>query len=158
MISYKPFLKLLIDRNLKKQDLVNSGVLSWATMAKINKDENISLEMIDNICKYLNCQPGDILQYVPASFHDPVKINIELLSIGTIQSLIPHYFTYEDAAKFLRKHTSYKNDGSPLFNYESNEFIDFVNEQLDIACLFSDQNKYFKLTYDSNRKKYYFND
>lgn len=64
MISYKPFLKLLIDKNLKKQDLVNSGVLSWATMSKINKNQYVSLEVIDKTCEYLKCQPGEILEYV----------------------------------------------------------------------------------------------
>ncbi len=65
MITYKPFLKLLIDKGLKKQDIVNAGVLSWATMAKINKNENISLDMINKLCRHLNCQPGDLLEYTP---------------------------------------------------------------------------------------------
>lgn len=65
MIIYKPFLKLLIDKNMKKQDLVNSGILSWTTMAKIEKNQNISLDVIEKICKFLNCQPGDLLEYIP---------------------------------------------------------------------------------------------
>lgn len=64
MISYKPLLKLLIDRSLKKQDLVNARVLSWATMAKIEKNQYISLAIIDSICAYLNCQPGDLIEFV----------------------------------------------------------------------------------------------
>lgn len=65
MISYKPFLKLLIDKNLKKQDLVNAGILSWATMAKIEKNQKLSLDIIEKICSYLNCQPGDLIEYIP---------------------------------------------------------------------------------------------
>ena len=65
MISYKPLLKLLIDKDMKKQDLVNAGILSWTTMAKIDKNQNISLDVISKLCAYLNCQPGDLLEYIP---------------------------------------------------------------------------------------------
>lgn len=65
MISYKPFLKLLIDKNMKKQDLVNAGILSWTTMAKIDKNQKISLDVIERICAVLNCQPGDLMEYLP---------------------------------------------------------------------------------------------
>ena len=65
MISYKPLLKILIDKDMKKQDLVNAGILSWTTMAKIDKNQNISLDVIGKLCAALNCQPGDLLQYLP---------------------------------------------------------------------------------------------
>jgi putative transcriptional regulator len=65
MISYKPFLKLLIDKDMKKQDLVNAGILSWTTMAKIDKSQRISLDVIEKICVALNCQPGDLVEYIP---------------------------------------------------------------------------------------------
>lgn len=65
MITYKPFLKLLIDKNLKKRDLVNAGIMSWATMAKIEKNQYVALRVIDDICKLLKCQPGDIIDWIP---------------------------------------------------------------------------------------------
>lgn len=65
MISYKPFLKLLIDKNIKKQDLVNAKILSWATMAKIDKNKNISLDVINKICNHLNCQTNDLIEHIP---------------------------------------------------------------------------------------------
>jgi len=72
MISYKPFLKMLIDKEMKKQDLVNAGVLSWTTMAKIDKNQKVSLDVIEKICKFLNCQPGDLFEYIP----DEIKTTI----------------------------------------------------------------------------------
>jgi len=60
MISYKPLLKLLIDKNIKKTELP----LSLPTVAKLSKNEYISLEVIDKLCEYLNCQPGDLIEYV----------------------------------------------------------------------------------------------
>lgn len=65
MISYKPFLKLLIDRELKKQDVMELANISKATLAKMNKNEYVALEVIDKICAALNCQPADIMEYIP---------------------------------------------------------------------------------------------
>ena len=64
MISYKPFLKMLIDRGIKKQDIVSKAKISWATMAKLSTNEYVSLEVIDKLCAVLDCQPGDILAYI----------------------------------------------------------------------------------------------
>ncbi|ODB58905.1 XRE family transcriptional regulator, partial [Paenibacillus polymyxa] len=61
MISYKPFQKLLIDREIKKQDLLKMTGISSATMAKLNTNEYVSLEVIDKLCAALGCQPGDLL-------------------------------------------------------------------------------------------------
>jgi len=65
MISYKPFLKLLIDRDLKKQDIIKLAEISSATMAKMNTNDYVSLEIIDKLCRALKCQPCDLLEYVP---------------------------------------------------------------------------------------------
>lgn len=64
MISYKKLQKLLIDREIKKQELVRMTGISSATMAKLNTNEYVSLEVIDKVCEALDCQPGDLLEYV----------------------------------------------------------------------------------------------
>lgn len=64
MISYKPFQKLLIDRDIKKQDLMKEANISSATMAKLNTNQYISLEIIDKLCKTLGVQPGDLVEYI----------------------------------------------------------------------------------------------
>lgn len=64
MISYKPFQKLLIDRGLKKQDVIKAAGISNATMAKLNTTEYVSLEIIDKLCAALNVQPGELMEYV----------------------------------------------------------------------------------------------
>lgn len=64
MISYKPLLKLLVDRDLKKRDLISMADLSKATLAKISKDEHVSMDVIERLCFTLECQPGDIIEYV----------------------------------------------------------------------------------------------
>ena len=60
MISYKPFQKLLIDREIKKQDLLKMTGISSATMAKPKTNEDVSLEVIDKLCTALECQSGDL--------------------------------------------------------------------------------------------------
>jgi putative transcriptional regulator len=65
MISYKPLLKMLIDRETKKGEFIEEANISWSTMSKINKNEYVSLEVIDRICAALECQPGDLIEYIP---------------------------------------------------------------------------------------------
>jgi putative transcriptional regulator len=64
LISYKPFQKLLIDRGIKKKDIIEMIGISGATMAKLGTNEYVSLEVIDKLCAVLKCQPGDLLEYV----------------------------------------------------------------------------------------------
>ena len=64
MISYKPFQKMLIDKGLRKQQVITDADISNATMAKLNTNSYVSLEIIDKLCKALNCQPGDLLEYI----------------------------------------------------------------------------------------------
>jgi len=64
LITYKPLLKLLVENNLRKHDLVDLIGLSTATIAKFSADEYVSLSVIEKLCKYFNCQPNDIFLYV----------------------------------------------------------------------------------------------
>lgn len=64
MISYKPLFKLLIDRNMTREDLRKPLSMSHATIAKMGKNEYVSLEVIDKICNYLNCRIEDVIEHV----------------------------------------------------------------------------------------------
>lgn len=52
-------------QGFSKEELRKKIQVSSATMAKISKNEPISLEVINKVCSVLNCQPGDILEYIP---------------------------------------------------------------------------------------------
>ena len=65
MFSYKPLLKLLIDKNMTKTQLREQLGISMATLAKISKDEYISMKVLDNICNLLNCKIEDIVEHQP---------------------------------------------------------------------------------------------
>ncbi len=63
-LSYNKLWKLLIDKGLKKTDLNKLTGISDSTMAKLTKGENINTEILERICKALNCQISDIVEYV----------------------------------------------------------------------------------------------
>lgn len=63
MFSYKPLLKLLIDKNMTKTQLREQLGISMATLAKISKDEYISMKVLDDICNLLNCKIEDIIEH-----------------------------------------------------------------------------------------------
>ena len=62
-ISYKGLWKMLIDKNMYKKDLSAELNISSATMAKMGKGENVSLEVLQKICEYLECNIGDIMSF-----------------------------------------------------------------------------------------------
>ena len=62
MLTYTKLWLLLSEKGMKKTDL--REVLSSATLAKLGKNEPVSSTIIERICDYLNCQPGDIMENV----------------------------------------------------------------------------------------------
>lgn len=62
MIRYFKLFDLLNRREMKKSDL--REILSPKTIAKLSKGNNIETDVIDKICLFLNCQPGDIMEVV----------------------------------------------------------------------------------------------
>ena len=63
-VSYKKLWKLLIDKELKKKDLIKMADISNYTLARLNKGENISTETVAKICKALDCGFDDIMEIV----------------------------------------------------------------------------------------------
>lgn len=63
-ISYNKLWKLLIDNHMKKKDIKEKAELSTATLAKLGKNESVSLDVLVRICKVLNCEIGDVVEIV----------------------------------------------------------------------------------------------
>lgn len=61
-LSYKKLWKLLIDKDLKKKDLPALADISTATVTKLGKNENVQTEVLEKICKALNCDISDIME------------------------------------------------------------------------------------------------
>ncbi len=60
-ICYDKLWKLLIDKKLKKIDLIRKAKISSNALAHLSKDESVSLECIGKICMSLSCTPNDIV-------------------------------------------------------------------------------------------------
>ena len=64
-VRYNTLWKLLIDKGMKKSQLREAGGASNSTFAKLGKNENVTLPVLLNICEYLECDFGDIMEAVP---------------------------------------------------------------------------------------------
>jgi len=62
-VSYNGLWKLLIDKNMKKIDLVYNLGISSSTIAKMTKCEAVSMNILEKICDELDCDFGDIIHY-----------------------------------------------------------------------------------------------
>ncbi len=60
MISYTPLRELMIENQLKWKDLREKLGIAPTVIAKINKNEYVSLEILERICLHFNCQLSDI--------------------------------------------------------------------------------------------------
>ena len=63
-ISYKKLWKLLIDREMKKKDLVALSGISQSSVTKMGKNENVNTDVLVRVCRALNCDIGDIAEIV----------------------------------------------------------------------------------------------
>ena len=63
-ISYKKLWKLLIDRDMKKKDLVALSGISQSSITKLGKNENVNTDVLVRVCRALNCDIGDIAEIV----------------------------------------------------------------------------------------------
>lgn len=62
--SYKKLWKLLIDKDMKKKDLQEKSGISWTSITKLSKGENVSMDILIKICTALECNVGDILDFI----------------------------------------------------------------------------------------------
>ncbi len=63
--SYNRLWKLLIDKNIKKQELQRMSGVSAASIAKLGRSENVTTDVLLRICEALDCGIADIMERVP---------------------------------------------------------------------------------------------
>ena len=61
--SYEKLFQLAKIKGLNKTELRELADISTATLAKLSKNENVGMDILEKLCIALNCQPGDILSY-----------------------------------------------------------------------------------------------
>lgn len=62
--SYNKLWKLLVDKKMSKADLRKASGVSPNTMTKLRRDEPVMLNVLDKICKTLDVNYGDIVDYI----------------------------------------------------------------------------------------------
>jgi len=62
-ISYNPLWKQLIDKDIKKIDLIKSAGLTTNVMANMGKNKYISLQNLEKICRTLECTPNEVISF-----------------------------------------------------------------------------------------------
>lgn len=63
-VTYTKLWKLLLDKKMKRTDLKDIAGISSGTLAKLGKDEYVSMESLDRICRALNCDIAEIFSSV----------------------------------------------------------------------------------------------
>ncbi|MBV4169486.1 helix-turn-helix domain-containing protein [[Clostridium] innocuum] len=69
-VCYNNLFKLLIDKGLKKSELARMCNLSSPTMAKLSKNEYVSMDVLVRICQELDCTFDDIVEIVRKESND----------------------------------------------------------------------------------------
>lgn len=69
-ISYNKMWKLLIDKKMSHADLRKAANIAPNTMTKLRRDEPVNLAVLGRICAVLNCDFGELIQYIPEDEKD----------------------------------------------------------------------------------------
>lgn len=66
-ISYNKLWKLLVDKKMSKADLRKATGIAPNTMTRLRRDEEVTLGILQKICKTLCVDIGDIMEFIPES-------------------------------------------------------------------------------------------
>lgn len=84
-IKYYKLLDMLNRKGMKKTDLLK--IMSSSTLAKLSTGKPLKTTTIEDICEFLDCQPGDIMEYIPDPDEpkETMKEKIEKATIGAFE-------------------------------------------------------------------------
>ena len=72
-ISYNKLWKLLVDRKMSKAELRKAVSIAPNTMTRLNRDEQVSLTVLNKICSVLDVNIGDIMEFLPDDDSDATE-------------------------------------------------------------------------------------
>ena len=64
-ISYNKLWKRLIDQNLTKMEMMHQSKISSNVLARLGKNKPVSMESMEKICRTLQCDIGDVMEFIP---------------------------------------------------------------------------------------------
>lgn len=60
-VSYNKLWKILIDKRMKKTEFAKAIGIGQNTLAKLGKNETVSMDVMVKICNFLDCNIGDVM-------------------------------------------------------------------------------------------------
>ena len=101
MLAYTKLWILLEKRGMKRTDL--KKVISSATLAKLGKNEIVSTTVIEKICAFLECQPGDIMEYISEESVRAAVDQIDATTKVMMKSFKDQGYTKDQIATMLKE-------------------------------------------------------
>ncbi len=80
-ISYDKLWKLLIDKKMNRTDLKESAGISFNVLARMGKDEPVSIESLEKVCHTLSCDIGDIMEITEDRMHQEKKNSPKVIEL-----------------------------------------------------------------------------
>ena len=74
-ISYNKLWKLLIDKNMSASELREEVGIALNTMTRMRNNQEMSLAVLERICNYIECDFGDLIEYVEDNLKDEGGVN-----------------------------------------------------------------------------------
>ena len=65
MIKFDKLFALMEQNNITSYTIRKNNIVPQSTLTKLRNNQQINTKAVDTFCKLLNCQPGDIMEYVP---------------------------------------------------------------------------------------------
>ena len=63
-VSYKKLWKVLIDKEMKKTDLIKEAGITSNILARMGNNQYIALDSLEKICIALKCDIGDVVEFI----------------------------------------------------------------------------------------------
>ena len=71
-VSYNKLWKLMIDKNMNKSDLRFKTGIGTNTLAKLSKNQLVSMEVLMKICEKLDCDISDVCEFIKEKTEDEI--------------------------------------------------------------------------------------
>ena len=66
MITYKPLWETMKEKGISTYTLINKHNISSSTIHRLRHDQGVTTQLIDDLCKILDCKVEDIIKYEPS--------------------------------------------------------------------------------------------
>ena len=72
-VSYNKLWKMMIDKKMTKTELTHLAGISTNAMAKLGRDEDVRVNILEKLCAALGCGIEEIMDFIPDSSSDERK-------------------------------------------------------------------------------------